>query len=230
MPNDVAGNASPSRESDERTRLKRPAPHPEPPIDLANHPLPLRDIEPPWFRSHRADLAPIYFGRDPTRGRFNDPRQEYGVLNLGGDEFTAFIETFGASQTRRSPYLIDNVITEEEVANRCLCQIRSDRSLRVVDLASGEGLARLKADARLGAGEWSMSQRWSRAFWAHPSRPDGLLYRSRHDPARLRLALFDRVADVLQSDCTTNILIEPIRLAAILDHYGYALVRGSTPR
>lgn len=164
------------------------------------------------------------------RGRFNDPLREYGVLYLGGDEFAAFIETFGASQTKGGPYLIDNVVTEEEVANRCLCEIRSVRPLSVVDLASGEGLARLRADARLGAGDWSMSQRWSRALWTHPSRPDGLLYRSRHDPARLCLSLFDRVGDVLQSDCTTNILTEPTRLAAILDHYGYALIRGSTPR
>jgi hypothetical protein len=100
MPNDDAVNASRPGERGERTRLARPAPHPEPPLDLANHPLPLRDIGPPWFRSHRSDLAPIYFGRDPMRGRFNDPLREYGVLYLGGDAFTAFIETFGASQTR----------------------------------------------------------------------------------------------------------------------------------
>jgi hypothetical protein len=121
------------------------------------------------------------------------------------------------------------VITEEEVANRCLCEIRAERTLKVVDLASGEGLARLQADARLGAGEWSMSQHWSRALWAHPLRPDGLLYRSRHDPARLCLALFDRIGDVLQSECTTNILVDRARQAALLDHYGYALVRGSAP-
>jgi hypothetical protein len=208
----------------ERPRLSLPAPHPAPPVDLADHLLPIRDIASPWFRSHRADLGPIYFGRDRTRGRFNDPLGEYGVLYLGFDEFAAFIETFGASRTATGPYLVNNVITEGEVTVRCLCAIRSSRSVSVVDLASGQGLSPLNADARLGAGEWSISQDWSRAFWEHPSRPDGLLYRSRHDPARLCLALFDRAGDALSADCTTNLLADRVRLAAILDHYGYALV------
>jgi hypothetical protein len=187
-----------------RSRLPRPAPHPSQPLDLADHPLPLREIAPPWFRSHRADLGPIYFGRDRTRGRFNDPFGEYGVLYLGLDEFAAFIETFGASRTAAGPYLVDNVVTDVEIAARCLCVVRSSRSASVVDLASGHGLSRLNADARLGAGDWSISQRWSRAFWEHPSRPDGLLYRSRHDPTRLYLALFDRESDTTHSAPTAR--------------------------
>lgn len=223
---EAAGAESP--DGGGRPGPSRPAPHPDPPVDLADHPLPLRDIASPWFRSHRADLGPIYFGRDRARGRFNDPLGEYGVLYLGLDEFAAFIETFGVSQTAAGPYLVDNVITEEEIASRCLCEIRSSRPVSVVDLADGPGLARLRADARLGAGDWSLSQRWSRAFWEHPSRPDGVLYRSRHDPARLCLALFDRTIDALEADCATNILADRLRLATLFKQYGYALVSGTS--
>jgi hypothetical protein len=228
MSKDNEASGAESNDGEDRTGSPRPAPHPLPPVDLADHRLPLRDVAPPWFRSHRAELAPIFFGRNPARGRFNDPLGEYGVLYLGLDEFAAFIETFGVSQTAAGPYLIDNVITEEEIAARCLCEIRSNRPVSLVDLASGHGLARLRADARLGAGDWAVSRRWSRAFWEHPSRPDGILYRSRHDPARLCVALFDRASADLEADCATNILPDPPRLATLLDQYGYALVRGTS--
>jgi len=230
MPDAAKITSAGSDDHRERDRLSRPEPHPLPPTDLADHPLPIREIASPWFRSHRADLEPIYFGRDQTRGRFNDPLEEYGVMYIGLDAFTAFIETFGASRTATGPYLADNIITEEEVAARCLCDIRSNRSVSVVDLASGHGLSRLNADARLGSGDWSIAQNWSRALWSHPSRLDGVLYRARHDPARLCLALFDRARDVLEADCATNVLTDRVRLAAILDHYDFALVRGGIGR
>jgi hypothetical protein len=139
MSNDATARTSPADESDEQTLPPRPAPHPEPPPDLARYPLPIREVEPPWFRSHRADLAPIYVGRDPAHGRFNDPFREYGVLYLGNDEFTAFIETFGTTRSKGGPYLLDNVITEEEVAARCLCEIRSCRHSWSLTLLPAKG-------------------------------------------------------------------------------------------
>ena len=39
-----------------------------------------------------------------------------------------------------------------------------------------------------------IAQRWSRALWEHPQQPDGIIYRSRHDPSKVCAALFDRCA------------------------------------
>ncbi|MBI3973373.1 MAG: RES domain-containing protein [Chloroflexi bacterium] len=74
------------------------APHPEPPADLAAHVsgLPLRRVRPgtQWWRIHRLEYAPLYFGRS-RRYRFDDPEGECGVLYVGADPLCAFVETLG---------------------------------------------------------------------------------------------------------------------------------------
>jgi RES domain len=57
---------------------------------------------------------------------------------------------------------------------------------------TGPGLAQLGADERLCAGDYTIAQRWSTAFLHHPQKPDGLYYRSRHDPQRACAALYPR--------------------------------------
>jgi hypothetical protein len=70
-------------------------------------------------------------------------------------------------------------------------------SPRIVDL-TGPGLARIQADARLTTGDnFRLSQRWGRQIFDHPQRPDGILYRSRHDGSRLSLALITRASDAV---------------------------------
>jgi len=94
-----------------------------------------------------------------------------------------------------------------------------------VDL-TGPGLNRIGADNRLSTGDYQTSQRWALAFHAHPEQPDGLLYRSRHDPERFCVAIFDRAAGVLT---TTDLgsLADPANaalLADILNAYGLGLI------
>ena len=69
--------------------------------------------------------------------------------------------------------------------------IETTEPLRLVDL-TGPGLPRLGADARLADGDHQVSQAWSAAFHGHPDRPDGILYRARHDPSRFAVAIFER--------------------------------------
>jgi hypothetical protein len=163
--------------------MDRPGPHPNPPDHLSGMTLPLVVVRPPWFRSHGVTRGAIFFGTTGS-GRFDDPAGTYGVFYFGSDPECAFIETFRQRLGVRT-------IALRELAAKTLSVISSSRTLRVVDL-TGPGLAHIGADARLSAGEHRVSRLWSRAFFDHPSRPDGILYPARHDPSRRAIALFER--------------------------------------
>lgn len=199
-------------------RKPAPGPHPLPPPDLPSRELPIVTATGPWFRLHRAGRDPLHFGRSAVF-RFDDPEGQYGVLYVGEDPHCAFIETFG-----RGPNAA-GVVTLAALAERELARVDASQPLRLVDL-TGPGLARLGADGRLCSGDYVIAQVWARAFWAHPSQPDGILYRSRHDPSRACAAIFDRAAPFLQATRLPG-LADPANrslLAAILDAYGFGLI------
>jgi RES domain len=82
-------------------------------------------------------------------------------------------------------------------------------------------LARIGADNRLGTGDYRIAQRWSHVLWVHPDEPDGMFYRSRHDPSRTCLAIFDRAADAVSAS-NVGSFVERAHLALlaeILDAY-----------
>jgi hypothetical protein len=196
---------------------------PEPPGDLPRRSLPIREFERPvWFRAYRAHRGPLYFNR--TAGRFAAPGAEFGTLYLGADEACSFIEAFNQEVLDRGP--LGPIVSRGRLARCRLCPVTATRPIRLVDLTNGAALRRLAPDAdnRINDGPHAVSQRWALAFWRHPSRPDGLLYRSRRAPERLAVALFDRVAPVLVADEAENVLADPDRLAAILDAFGCMLV------
>ena len=173
----------------------------------------------PWYRIHRLPHDPLHFGHAVLH-RFDDPDGEFGVLYAALDEHGSFIETFGLDRLGSG-----GVVTARALAQRGLARVVSSRPLRLVDLTGG-GLARVGADARLCSGEHRVARQWSRALWAHPSQPDGLLYPARHDPSRPCLALFDRARDAVAAEALGS-LAEPrhVRLlAAILDAYGFGLI------
>lgn len=198
-----------------------PGPHPEPPADLASRELPITEIGTGevWFRLHRAEHAPVYFGRS-GRSRFDAPNAEFGVLYLGDSPHCCFIETYGrvaGSEAR--------IVTRSDLSVRRLAVVAFHRALRVVDLTAS-GLAKLGADNRLCTGDYGVAGRWTLALWSHPNAPDGLLYRSRHDPSRMCLALFDRAADAVIVTSDTDLLdssLEPT-LAEALDSYGIGFI------
>lgn len=195
----------------------------EPPSDLADRPLPLQIVSNPvWFRGHRQIHNPIYF--NSTSSRFAAPDgQSFGTMYVGENEFAAFIEAF--SQSLGSS-LLGLFISESLLASRCLCRVTTSQSLRLVDLTSGAALKRLaaNADGRISDGPHAVSQRWAAALWSHPDQPDGLIYRSRNAPDHRSIALFDRAAPALVVPCTENLLRDPQRLNAILEHFGCALI------
>ncbi len=205
------------RETATATGAPRPGPLPAPPADLSTRSLPLQQARLSWVRCHRCDREPLYFGRSGDN-RFDAPGNQYGVLYLGCDEQCALVETYGHATAI-------NVVTLGALSRRCLARIEASRPLVLVDL-TGPGLARLGADERRCAGEYAIAQRWAHALWAHPSQPDGLWYRSRHDPSRTCGAVFDRAAYILGTVASGRI-VDPrnaMLLATILDAYGFGLI------
>lgn len=188
----------------------RPGPHPDPPEDLHERELPLVNSRGPWFRLHRRGRDPIFFGKTGL-GRFDAPDGSYGVLYAAEDFRGAFVETFGWITGVR-------VVSRSELEGRELAELASSEELALVDL-TGKGLAHLGADARLATGDHTVSRRWSLG-------PDGLLYRARHDPEMLAVALHEKARTKGIDAKSLGTLSDPANvtlLAAAMDHYGFGL-------
>lgn len=169
------------------------------------------------WRIHQARFEPIFFGRTGL-SRFDDPRCRFGVLYTGATLECAVVETLAWTTGRV-------VVTNDTLAARRLCQIWPNPHLRLVDLA-GPGLTELGADGRLATGSHRLAQRWSRWLYGHPEAPDGLLYRSRHDPSQLAVAVYDRALNRLLS-ADQGGLLDPSNapgVARALDRYGIGVV------
>jgi len=140
-----------------------PGPYPEPPADLTERLLPLREVvNPAWYRGHQQAHPPRHFNQ--TSGRFAAPDgQSFGVLYVGEDEFAAFIEAFnqGVGSTPLGLF-----VSESLLASRCHCLVSATRALRLVDLTSGAALKRLSAatDSRIGDRPHVVSQLWAAAL------------------------------------------------------------------
>jgi hypothetical protein len=198
----------------------RPGPHPEPPSDLASRSPLLVELRlgTVFSRLHDRDFGAIYFGRTGN-SRFDSPDQSFEVLYVGRDEYCAFIETFGQSTGIR-------FVTRAELEKRHLSYLTTTMPLTLVDLVTSGGLTRIGADARLLAGSHAIAQRWSAALRGHPSKPAGIVYPARHDPARNACALFNLPPSTFLTNDVGS-LMEPRHatlLGKILDLYDFGLI------
>lgn len=158
----------------------------------------------------------MFFDRT-GKGRFDGQEQGYGILYVGADEYTAFIECFGRAHGARG-------VAELALKQRNLFRITSARPRVLADL-TGNGLVKLGADARLASGSYLMARKWAQAIWQHPQQVDGIRYHSRHDDTRLCWGLFDKSRSVLQEENLGNLVERhPALLAEILAHYDYGLL------
>lgn len=197
-----------------------PGLHPEPHADLNNRqPLVFSlTTETQLYRLHRKDKEALFFGKT-KRNRFDAPDGSYGVIYLGHDAHCAFIETFGQATG-------ESLVTVAALQERLLAEVEVTRDLSLIDLANSGGLARIGADGRLLDGPHEISQRWSLALKHHPTSPDGIVYRARHDQARFSYALFDNVKDALRERPRGSLadLANAPLLADILKIYSFGLV------
>lgn len=167
-----------------------PGDHPAIPDDFNERELPVAKFAADLWRIYRNKFDnPLFFRTEP-RFRFDAPQGNYGVCYCGCDEYVSFVETLG-----HSPAM--NLVTWSTLNARSLVRISVRGLLKLVDL-TGEGLRNLGADSRLiTGGDYEMSRQWSRAVHAHPEEMDGILYRSRTDPSRKSVALFERASERL---------------------------------
>ena len=196
---------------------KRPGP---PPADLAERELPIVRLERPWFRLHAAERDPVFFGRTGLN-RFDDTDGEFGVLCAAEDAIGAFIEVYG-----RDPGL--NLVAESDLRRRVLSELTVEGGLRLVDL-TGPGAARIGATGAISTDPHGrLVQPWSRALYDHPSSPDGIHYRLKHDLGRKGVALFDRegVVDAVRAEARGTLMDmgNASLLGRILEEYGFGLV------
>jgi RES domain len=168
-----------------------------------------------WWRIHRTMNAPVFFG--PSRGqpptyRFDARGGEYRVLYLGQTLSAAFVETL--LRNPRIPF-----IERVELESRSASVLSNDRFLKLVDLRGG-GLSRIGADSRLTSGSYERAGQWALALWQHADRPDGLLYRSKHDPNHICAAVFDRPNCLFTVQSTRGLMEIPHQWAPILSVHG----------
>ncbi len=134
-------------------------------------------------RYHDRGLEPVFFGK-AARWRFDAPDGRFGVM-YAGDAIGAFAESW-LRQPRGS------LLPADRLRQRSRSVLVPERPLRLVDLA-GAGLARLGLTAAVFADpDYADTQTLAAALHDHADAPDGLLYRSRHDPEGFCVALFDR--------------------------------------
>ena len=166
-----------------------------------------------WVRLHRAKHAPIHFGCTGDN-RFDSPG--VATLYLARQVRGSFVEVFCRTSRRR--------VTELQLRQYRVAEFQASRGLKLIDLA-GKGLVAMGLDARLATGSYKLAQKWARAFHDHPDQPDGILYRSRHDPNQQLAALFERSQPILRVS-THGTLQDYLgdEFYAVLDHYEIALL------
>lgn len=140
------------------------------------------------YRHHQTIHDPIFFG---TTGnyRFDDPNcpapGSFGVLYAGADPECCLLESCGA--TTGVPAVSVAYLDARQIARMELTE-----ELRFIDLVEPGGLTSIGADGRLATGSYKIAQQWSAALKKHPTKPDGIRYRSRHAPERIAYAIYAR--------------------------------------
>jgi hypothetical protein len=136
-------------------------------------------------RFFAAERDPIHFDRSRS-GRFNAPDGSYGVLYTSATLRGAFAETFLREPGR-------TLLPIDLVRRKARARLKTTCALKLVKLG-GVGLGRLGATAEVAHGglPYDVPQAWSKAIHDHPTRPDGIAYRARHDDDAFCYALFGR--------------------------------------
>ncbi len=172
------------------------------------------------FRIHQAHFQALYFNRN-SNSRFGSFAQNYGVLYAGLDSFVVFRETFHGKSSKS--------IEQESLERMCLSCFWLQRELKLIDL-SGSGLTLIGADSRIITGsDFPLSQSWSQTLYEHPANVDGLYYRSRYDPSRFCVVLYEnrvKLADLQEQRITQNNLLDEsfaATLQQMLHEYQYQL-------
>jgi hypothetical protein len=197
---------------------------PAPPSWLATTTLPLDRLAAGtvFYRVHRSAFNPVFYG--PGRGnpptyRFDSQSGAFGLLYLGFALAAALVETLLRNPDHR-------LVDYGEIEDRSSSELRCPTDLRVVQMY-GTGISQLGTDNAISTGPYDVCGLWADELWNHPDAPDGIAYQSRHDPAQLCLALFERPGQVLTSIRTIPLTSQIGNVTRILRGYGKQIIRKS---
>ncbi len=98
----------------------------------------------------------------------------------------------------------------------------AQRALRVVQ-SYDAGLARIGVTSAIASGAHGIARQWLRAFWEHPSKPDGIQYRCRHDDGEMAIALYDRSTSAVREEQRFGIREDTVWFGSVLERYRLAL-------
>ena len=145
-----------------------------------------------FYRLHSTDPAtgaawdPLHFSIRGT-SRF-DPVGGTGTLYLAEELGGAMMEVF---DDRWGPVgSLGRSLTSQELRTWWVTPVNVP-AVEVFD-ATGPNLSKLGVDAQLFTAGYTKTQRWAQRLMEHPQAVGGILYRSRHDPVCLDIALFQR--------------------------------------
>ena len=141
------------------------------------------------------------------------------MLYVGMALEAALVETLLRNPRRR-------LVAASWIAERAYSEIRVMGPMALVSLID-TGLQQLSLDNSIATGPYEPCELWADALWEHPEAPDGLLYRSRHDPAHRCIALFERPRQRVEpAGEPVPLLRIELTIAVILDRYGRGIDPG----
>lgn len=167
---------------------------------------------------HRTKHQPIFFGPGPGTPptyRFDSASGSFGVLYVAFRFAGALVETLLRNPRR-------TMVAQADIEARASSVLRCRRALRIVQL-HGAGLQILGLDNSISTGPYAPCGAWADALWAHPEAPDGLAFRSRHDPDQLCLAIFERAGGSFEVEPAVRLVDQLPEVAKILGAYGKSL-------
>src|ERR1039458_1929362 len=132
--------------------------------------------------------------------RFDAPDESFGVFYAAVDLETAFVESIVRARAHPLPAGEPLLIDYLTLASRHVVTLAASSPARSLHLAQlyGAGLSAARTDNRIATvDDYGTTQRWAKAFHAHPEKIDGIVYMSRYLGNRRSVVLFDRARDAI---------------------------------
>ena len=157
--------------------------------------------------------------------RFDAPDESFGVFYAAFDLETAFVESVVRARAHPLPAGEPLLIDYLTLASRHVVTLAASSPARSLHLAQlyGAGLSAARTDNRIATvDDYGTTQRWAKAFYAHPENIDGIVYMSRYLGDHRSVVLFDRARDAIAFNNPLPLLHHP-ELAQLLDTYHVVL-------
>lgn len=168
---------------------------------------------------------PLGYGFGPSR--FSDPETRlaaparFAVVYLGSGVKVCFLEAI--LRDRGIGRITSFPLEWAELENWTCAELRVDETLHLVDLR-GDHLVRMGVPTDVArARSQELGRLWSRAFWSHDAKPDGIVYDSRIN-GETNIALYDRALAKLSVIATPELIECRLELARIIIELDLAIV------